>query len=36
MNTPESVLKELGDYQAWLKRNPGIDLFDYVSNDRKI
>lgn len=31
MNTPESVLKELGDYQAWLKRNPGIDLFDYAT-----
>lgn len=31
MNTPESVVKELGDYQAWLKRNPGIDLFDYAT-----
>lgn len=31
MNTPKSVVSELGDYQAWLKRNPGIDLFDYAT-----
>lgn len=29
MNAPEIVVRELQDYQKWVTRNPGVDLYDY-------